>query len=370
MTGSMAPVSADIARRRTDLPDVLFLMEQFRVGGLERMVLAQVTGLLDQGFGVSVALLIADRDNPLVTELDARAQLVSLPAGRLARLRVLAALARNRTVLIHLGKGRLYPSLRLALRHARKVVRFCHSDYAHLRSRWMNRLDRWVARTDTVIVAVGGRSAEFMRADVGVAAARIVTLPNVIPPLVRGGEAPMTLPRGRGAPRLVAVADLAPHKGQDLLIRSLPRILAQLPDAELVLIGDGDTVVALWRLARELSVLHRVTWLGAVWHPDLVRGVLRGCDLFVSMSRSEGIPVSVLEAAQLGLPMILSDIQGHRDGAGPSARYVPVEDDAGFAEAVIGCWRDPAGASMRSLATPDSAAWYAYLKELTSNLLA
>ena len=320
---------------------IVVILEEFRVGGLERAVLAQVRGLLDRGFAVTVAVLIGHRHNPLVAELDERVELVALPGNPFRRWAALRVLTRDRIVMIHLGSGRLYPSIRPGLTGSRRVVRFCHSDYSHLRGRWKNLLDRWVATTDSVIVAVGGRSTGFMTGDVGVPAAKVVTLPNVIPEDHRAVDAfPVFTDAAPAAPRLVAVADFSPHKGQEVVLRALARITAVTPEAALVLIGDGPRALELWRLARELGVLPRITWLGATWHGGIVRQTVRSCGLFVSMSRAEGIPISVLEARQEGVPMVLSDIPGHRDGAGEDATYVPVDDDIALAQAVLEVWRD------------------------------
>lgn len=70
--------------------------------------------------------------------------------------------------------------------------------------------------------------------------------------------------------------------------------------------------------------------------------VLAGAAGFVSMSRFEGVPISVLEARQHGLPLILTDIPGHRDGAATSpAAFVPVDDTAAFAQHLLALLHDP-----------------------------
>lgn len=54
------------------------------------------------------------------------------------------------------------------------------------------------------------------------------------------------------------------------------------------------------------------------------------------MSRFEGVPISILEARQHGLPLVLTDIPGHRDGAGTSpAAFVPVDDTEAFADEAL-----------------------------------
>lgn len=359
--------SAPDRTERAGGQDLLFVLEQFRVGGLERVVLAQVSGLLDRGRRITVAVVDPVHDNPLIAELDPRAELVALPGARLARIRALRRLSHERIALLHFGKGQLFASLRPGLTPAHRVVRFCHSDYSHLRKGWKNVADRIVASLDHRIIAVGGRSTEFMLKDVKAPAAKIATLANVIPPTptrLPGPQAGTAFSRGRG-PRIIAVADLSGHKGQSTVLRGLPRILENVPDAELVLVGDGTETFRLRQLAQRLGVLGHVCWLGAVWHAETVQALMKSADVFVSMSRAEGIPISVLEARRLGLPMVLSDIPGHRDGAGEAAHYVPVDEAEAFAASVVErlAVRDKAEPDRHTLEA-DTAAWSAYLDEL------
>ncbi|WP_435797776.1 glycosyltransferase family 4 protein [Streptomyces avermitilis] len=54
------------------------------------------------------------------------------------------------------------------------------------------------------------------------------------------------------------------------------------------------------------------------------------------MNRFEGVPISVREARRHGLPLVLTDIPGHRDGAATSpAVFVPVDDTAAFAQHIL-----------------------------------
>ncbi|MFD9458794.1 glycosyltransferase, partial [Streptomyces sp. NPDC059985] len=113
------------------------------------------------------------------------------------------------------------------------------------------------------------------------------------------------------------------------------RLIRRRPDLQLVVIGDGDQTIALRALATDLGIADSVTWLGAVWHHDLVDRVLAGASAFVSMSRFEGVPISVLEARRHSLPLVLTDIPGHRDAAELTTRLVAVGDHEAFAQAIL-----------------------------------
>jgi glycosyltransferase involved in cell wall biosynthesis len=313
---------------------VVLILRHFTVGGLERVLLSHVRILLSAGYEVTVCVLDPGRDNALVAELLPQARLVIAPPGRLHRIAFLTRLVRGATVLLQFGDGRLYPSIRPALRTARTVVRFCHSDYSHLRGRAKNRLDRMLARSEDSIVAVGGRSTRFLLDDVGVPAGKVSTLTNATEP-----RAAVAAPAWRWAqePYLVAVQSLYPHKGHDALLYAFARVVAHAHGpVRLVIIGDGDQTIPLRLLADRLDITDHIVWLGAVWQKDIVDSVLAGATAFVSASRFEGVPISILEARQHALPLVLTDIPGHRDGAGTSpAAFVPVDDIEAFAGEVL-----------------------------------
>lgn len=314
---------------------IVLILRHFTVGGLERVLLSHVRLLLTAGYQVTVCVLDPGRDNALVAELPAEARLVIAPRPRLRRIAFLTRLVRGTTVLIQFGDGRLYPTIRPALRTARTVVRFCHSDYSHLRTRAKNRLDRALARSEDAIVAVGGRSTRFLLDDVGVPADKVTTLTNATEPLTAAAPAP-TWPWAAES-YLVSIQSLYPHKGHDALLHAFAHVVARTRGpVRLVIIGDGDQTIPLRLLADKLGITDHVIWLGAVWRKDLVDSVLAGAVGFVSMSRFEGVPISVLEARQHGLPLVLTDIPGHRDGAGTSrVAFTPVDDTETFATEVL-----------------------------------
>ena len=368
MTGTLAGTESTVSdlspAERRNGRRVVLVLRHFTVGGLERVLLSHVRILRDHGFDIAVCLLDPGRDNALVTELEDELELVVLPRGRLNRIRELAKIVDGAVVLLQFGDGRLYPSLRPALRRARSVVRFCHSDYAHLRSSAKNRLDRFLSRGEDLVVAVGGRSTRFLTDDVGVPAAKVKTLVNAVEPRAVARRRPDW--SWLDDPYLVAVQSLYPHKGHDALLRAFAEVVVDVPAARLVVIGDGSETIPLFRRARELGIGHRVTWLGAVWQQDIVDTVLSGAHAFVSMSRFEGVPISILEARRHGLPLILTDIAGHRDAVVDTATFVPVDDVHAFAKAAVEHLRLPSPARDVADANRILQEWSHYRDELVS----
>ena len=103
-------------------------------------------------------------------------------------------------------------------------------------------------------------------------------------------------------------------KRLDLLLRAVAATLA--PPFGLALIGHGPEEPRLRGLARDLGLERRVTFAGEV--PGAAT-LFHAFDVFVSASRKEGLPLAVLEAMALGLPVVASDIPAHREVLGDAS---------------------------------------------------
>lgn len=110
------------------------------------------------------------------------------------------------------------------------------------------------------------------------------------------------------APVISCISRLVPRKGQDKLIAALPEVLAQHPDAVLLIIGGGRIEEKLRRAAAPLG--DSVRFLGRLEHAEMVQ-VLAASDLFAMPARTrgkgldvEGLGIVYLEAQACGVPVI------------------------------------------------------------------
>ncbi|MBI4456117.1 MAG: glycosyltransferase family 4 protein [Acidobacteria bacterium] len=102
-------------------------------------------------------------------------------------------------------------------------------------------------------------------------------------------------------------ASLSEEKGHTTLLAAFSRLVSQRPAARLVLLGDGPLRFSLEDQARKLSIAEVVQFLG---FQERVASFLRGCDIFVLPSLSEGLSSAILTAMAASLPVVASDIGG------------------------------------------------------------
>jgi glycosyltransferase involved in cell wall biosynthesis len=119
------------------------------------------------------------------------------------------------------------------------------------------------------------------------------------------------------------------------------------PRWHLSVIGEGDDFVHLRQQAAKLRVSNRVTWHGPIANAG---SLLTAFDAFVLSSRTEGTPITLLEAMNTGVPIIATRVGGVPDVVGPSqALLVPPEQPGLIAQALSEIEREPSAATDRSV---------------------
>jgi glycosyltransferase involved in cell wall biosynthesis len=140
-----------------------------------------------------------------------------------------------------------------------------------------------------------------------------------------------TLPETR---RLLHVGSLVPVKNQAMLLRAL----ARLDNVELDIVGTGYLLPDLQRLAAELGIAERVHFLGSVPYTQMPK-IYQRAALLVMTSRSEVVPMTILEAAACGVPTIGTHVGVLPDHLALGVT-VPVGDDAALALATASLLND------------------------------
>ena len=136
-------------------------------------------------------------------------------------------------------------------------------------------------------------------------------------------------------PLLIHVGRMSHEKNHVTLLQ----VLQLVPNAALVLLGDGDLRADLAAKAKELGVSDRVYMLGELENEE-VFALLSASDVFVLPSIYEAAPLALLESASCGLPIVASDIPAVREILGDAGIFLPPRDAGAIADAVrrtLGC---------------------------------
>ncbi|HSK52732.1 MAG TPA: glycosyltransferase [Clostridia bacterium] len=129
------------------------------------------------------------------------------------------------------------------------------------------------------------------------------------------------------------VARLEPEKGHPTLLEAWPAVLRAVPDAYLLVIGEGSQRDALEAMARNLRIAHRVVFTG---RRDDVPAVTAALDVAVLPSYREAQGLSILEAMALSRPVVASNVGGIPEmiADGVTGLLVEPHDAAGLARAI------------------------------------
>jgi glycosyltransferase involved in cell wall biosynthesis len=319
-------------------PRVLLVITLAEVGGAQSYVAALLPALAER-YDV---VLAAHGEGPLrdaTAAVGARFVLLRHVRRPINPLRDLAGLfelisllRRERPQILHASSSKAGVLGRLAAVAARVPIRFftvhgwAFSAYSGLPSLLYRTSDRLMAPLTTVTICVSetelaaGLEAGTCSAD------RSVVIHNAVD--IAG--APRS-PHDRPTPRLIAVGRLKAPKDFLTLIRSLGALRDH--EFEALIVGEGPDRNAIEAEIRRLELRGRVRLAG---ERSDVPELLAESDVFVLSSRSEGLPVSVLEAMSAELPVVATDVGGLAELVvdGETGILVPPDDEAALTEAL------------------------------------
>lgn len=321
--------------------------------GVPRHVLDIAAGLAPERYAVEI---LAGRGEPWESSLWEEARERGVPTHYAAGLRrrinpvadVVALVAiyrrirrgRYRIVHTHISKAGVLG--RVAARCARVpvVVHTYHGRVEEIHGGSLgSRVLRWcegmAAGLTDGLVAVSGDTARLaLSSGIGTPRQFAVIHNGIDIASFQGVEAGETLPDAiRGKLLIGAVGSLTREKGFDVLLDSFSRLAGNRPDVHLCLLGDGPLRQSLEAQAGALGVADRVCLPG---HVTDVRPWLSAFELMVVPSRSEGLPMVVLEAMASGRAVVATRVGGIPEVVqdGCTGLLVPPENAAALAAAM------------------------------------
>jgi glycosyltransferase involved in cell wall biosynthesis len=200
-----------------------------------------------------------------------------------------------------------------------------------------------IGRLATCFVAGSAADGERMVAIEGVAPEKVQVMPGTayLPREVTSdGDIRSELGLDPGTPLVAVAAVLRPQKALDVMLRAQATVLERLPEAHLVIAGDGECRPELERLAQELRLDGHVHLLGNRTDVD---AILRAADVAALSSDFEGSPMFVAECMANGTPLVSTAVGGIPDmlEGGRSGVLVAPRDSGALAEALVRLLDDP-----------------------------
>lgn len=202
---------------------------------------------------------------------------------------------------------------------------------------------RWKYRQVDLFVASSGAIRDVLVHD-GIPAGRIVIVHDGID-VAKIGRLPTVDLRAElwlphGAPVIVNVGALVAHKGQRYLIDAMPHVLREVPDAHLIILGEGELRPSLERQIRELHLEKHVLLTG--FRSDVMQ-LMKSADLFVMSSVTEGLGSTVLDAMAMKLAVVGTRAGGIPEAVvdGETGLLVPPAHARDLAVAIVELLKDP-----------------------------
>lgn len=333
--------------------NVVFLVSHSTPGGAQEIWANLAEGLRAQGHRVMLAALYPG---------DAPAQEIALPitwtyvvpekpASPGAALRMGRALTslfdefEADMVFTALPAANVLAPVAATLARRRVRVAVSHHTPSDTYNRALNLIDGLTGSLPSVSHVVGVSEA-VQRTHGGKPAAyraKLKTIKNALPPDVETRIGYLSeMRRGRPIGRqVIAIGRLAEQKNYPVLIRAA----VHMPDVTIRIVGDGADGPVLKALAAELGVAERVQFLGFHSRGETLQ-ILADGDVFVQPSLFEGHSLALIEAAKLGLPLVVSDAQVQVEGVtAPDGALcgvvVGLHDDRSLAAEILRLLNDP-----------------------------
>ncbi|MGE3507909.1 MAG: glycosyltransferase family 4 protein [Vicinamibacterales bacterium] len=204
-------------------------------------------------------------------------------------------------------------------------------------SRWKNRqVDCFIAASEAIrqmLLGDGVPPERTVTVHEGIDVERVIAVPPV------NVHEALWLPHH--APLVGNVAALVPHKGQRYLIEAAHLVMRQIPDARFVIFGEGELREHLEHLVHEHHLEKHVLLPG--FRTDVL-GCIKGLDLFVMSSVTEGLGTSLLDAMACARPIVATRTGGIPEviDDGATGLLVPPRDPPALARAIVTLLSDEA----------------------------
>lgn len=291
---------------------VLQVLGNAIVGGMETYVSRLIERLPADQFGITVLLPWESELSDHLRSLGAEVYVTPMPDNPpWSAIQTVSALVKAHAIDVlhaHLPNAHLLSAL---------VGRLCGKPViTTIHGRQLSTLDLEVHRTASTHLSVVCRQTYFHALGLGVSPSQLHFIPNgadttlFVPRRVRNGPLRQAVGVPPEAPLVGQVGRLSAEKGPDVFVRAALAAHAVMPDVHFVLIGEGPLRTELEQTVARLGLTDRLHFAGL--QSDMAN-MYAELDMVVSASRSEAMPLAVLEAMSSGVPVIVTRVGGLPD---------------------------------------------------------
>lgn len=331
--------------RHSSRTNILFILQTFRTGGSERVVVDLCRRLDPERFACFVAALI---DGDLREMLDGMGVPTLLPRIRSARQDALSVM---RGVSDFIGANAIsvvnahhftpfFYGFYGARRHGSRIFYTAHSRReVELMGRPWRILGGALMRLADGAIGVSPDVSEAVKRQFRLPDAKVLTLTNAVDHSRFAVDVDARVKRkelgiGEDDRVIGCVGNLRWDKNYPNLIRAFGMLAERVRDARLVIAGEGKRKEDIETLIAGMGLEGRVLLLGA---RDDVPEIMRIMDVYCLSSFREGLPLSLLEAMAAGIPVVGTDVPGIRDVIvnGDTGLLVPSDDPARLSETLF-----------------------------------
>lgn len=191
---------------------------------------------------------------------------------------------------------------------------------------YINKADR--------IIAVSRAAADFIKHFAG--EGKITVVPNMVDEFFFDGDSRKIRENG-DSPAILYVGRLSHRKGLHVLVTAMRRVVKEIPDARLLVVGDGHMKEFIKLLAKAFGLERNVSLMGFVPKKHL-KIIYRASDVFVLPSLyGESFGIVILEAMASGVPVVATDTGGVREVVEDNRTGLLVErgNSEGLARAIL-----------------------------------
>jgi glycosyltransferase involved in cell wall biosynthesis len=156
------------------------------------------------------------------------------------------------------------------------------------------------------------------------------------------GRLPHNLRIPNGAPVVSITGALRATKGHALAIAAWHSVLSRVPEARLLIVGDGPERATLRRQAQRAGLQHRVVFAGRIDDEWKRVDIVRASDVALLPSYGEALPMALIEASACARPVIATNVGGVQEvvSDGGSGKLIPPGEITAIADAVIELLQD------------------------------